>query len=81
VIAASLKYLQDADVDLICCNVTHPQWINGLRASGFAVLPDRRVFAFSKALKSKLESIDDLADGLHLTNLDGHGPHGFTFAD
>ena len=81
VIAATVKYLQNADVDLICCNVTHPEWINGLRASGFTVLPDRRVFAFSKALKSKLDTFNDLADGLHLTNLDGHGPHGFTFAD
>lgn len=81
VIAATAKYLQDANVDLICCNVTHPQWIDGLRASGFGVLPDRRVFAFSKALKAKLDTLDNLADGLHLTNLDGHGPHGFTFAD
>lgn len=81
VIAATVAYLRGEDVDLIGCNMTHPRWIAGLRASGFTVLPDRRVFAFSKALKSRLEPLDELTDGLHLTNLDGHGPHGFTFQD
>lgn len=81
VIAATVKYLQEVGVDMICCHVTHPQWIDGCRASGFTVLPDRRIFAFSKALRSRLDPFDDLADGLHLTNLDGHGPHGFTAQD
>ena len=81
IIAATVRYLQDAQVDMICCNLFHPQWLEGLQANGFVVLPERRVFAFAKALKPALENDAGIVAGLHLTNLDGHGPHGFTEQD
>jgi len=39
-----------------------------------AVLPDKRMFAPSPALRALLEPFDETARGLHLTNMDGHGP-------
>ncbi len=40
-----------------------------------AVLPGKRLFAASPALRAALEPWERVSCGLHLTNLDGHGPH------
>lgn len=78
VIAATVDYLRSENVDMICCNMFHRQWVDALRAAGFVVLPERRTFAFAKTLRARLEKFADSGAGLHLTNLDGHGPHGYT---
>ncbi len=71
------EYLKSCDVDLICSNMSHPDWISGLRSLGYIILENRRLYAFSPKLKRLLDPLSESACGLHLTNLDGHGPHGF----
>ena len=71
------RFLRGRGVDIICSNQSHPQWVEAFAASGFAILPARRYFAASPALQKALEPFSDTQKGLHLTNLDGHGPHGF----
>ena len=77
VIAASHEYLATRDVDLVYANQSHPDWVEGFRANGYIVLPERRLFAISPAMRERLEPWDETIAGLHLTNMDGHGPHGF----
>jgi len=77
VIAAALDYIRSRNVDMAFANLSHPAWVNAVRSAGFTVLPDRRVFAISPALAEKLEPGEEIKAGLHLTNMDGHGPHGF----
>ena len=77
IVAAASDYLQTLKPDLICSNQAHPAWICGFEANGYAVLRDKRLFAVSPQLKERLEPFEETTRGLHLTNLDGHGPHGF----
>lgn len=77
VIDAATRYLADQDVDLIYSNQSHPRWVNAFERSGYLTLADRRLFACSPALSALLDPIPEWQRGLHLTNMDGHGPHGF----
>ena len=74
VVAAATAFLRRAGVDLVVSNQAHPAWARGFAQNGYAVLPGRRVFAASPALRELLSPFDETARGLHLTNLDGHGP-------
>lgn len=78
VIEAADAYLSEQDVDLVVSNQSHPDWVEGFRASGYLVLGRKRLFAISPQLRDALEPFDKTVRGLHLTNMDGHGPHGFT---
>lgn len=74
VIHAAHHFLARRGVDIVVSNQAHPAWARGFEQNGYVILPGRRLFAASPALKSVLEPFDDTAQGLHLTNLDGHGP-------
>jgi len=76
VIAAATRFLVGRGVDLIVANQSHPAWVRAFEASGFLALRGRRYFAMSPDLHEALSPFDRVAQGLHLTNLDGHGPHG-----
>ncbi len=68
--------LPATEVDLIVSNQAHPGWQAAFEGSGFLLLPDRRLLAMSPGLSEALAPIDETRQGLHLTNLDGHGPRG-----
>lgn len=76
VVAAATAFLARRGVDLVASNQAHPQWARGFAENGYVVLQDRRLFAASPALREALEPWPEAARGLHLTNMDGHGPHG-----
>ena len=75
VVGAGFDFLRERGVDLVVANLSHPAWSGALARHGFVVLPDRRTFAASPKLRKALEPIGATASGIHLTNLDGHGPH------
>lgn len=77
VVAAATAFLRRRKVDIICSNQAHPAWARGFAENGYLVLPNRRLFAASPELRQLLEPFAETAQGLHLTNMDGHGPHGF----
>ena len=77
VVAASTAVLRRRGVDLIASNQSHPAWVRGFADNGYLVLPNRRLFAASPELRRLLEPVAETAQGLHLTNFDGHGPAGF----
>jgi hypothetical protein len=74
VIGAATRFLCERGVDLIFSNQSHPDWIRAFASHGFLILKDRRIFAASPALRDALEPFADTKRGLHLTNMDGHGP-------
>lgn len=75
VIRAAKQYLCDRGVDLIISNQTHPAWIEGFEGNGFLRIPNMRFMACSPALSDAFSPHNTILKGLHLTNLDGHGPH------
>ncbi len=75
VVSAATAYLRRRGVDIIVSNQSHPRWIRGFAEVGYLVLPRRRLFVASPELRQTLEPFADTARGLHLTNMDGHGPH------
>jgi hypothetical protein len=77
IIGAASRYLARQGIDLIYSNQSHPAWIGGFRRAGYVTLADRRLFACSPELARLLHSVPSWTQGLHLTNMDGHGPHGF----
>lgn len=77
VVAAATRYLAERGVDIIASNQAHPRWAHAFAENGYVVLRDRRLFAASPQLREVLEPFAETAAGLHLTNMDGHGPHGF----
>jgi hypothetical protein len=77
VVAAATRFLHRRDVDIIASNQSHPAWARGFAENGYLVLQNRRLFAASPALQQLLEPFTETAQGLHLTNMDGHGPAGF----
>ena len=74
VVAAASRILRERGVDIVVSNQAHPDWVRGFGANGYAVLPNKRMFAPSPALRALLEPFEEAARGLHLTNMDGHGP-------
>jgi hypothetical protein len=81
VIAATHAYAASLGVDLVCSNQSHPAWVSALQRCGYLALQGRRLFAVSPQLQARMEPFETTVQGLHLTNMDGHGPHGFTEAD
>ncbi len=75
VVGAAFRFLRSRRVDLVVSNQAHPAWIAGFGAHGFLQLPGRRTFAASPDLQAALEPYAETSRGLHLTNMDGHGPH------
>lgn len=75
VMGAGIAHLRARGVDLIVSNQSHPAWYGALALHGFVVLHGRRNLAASPELRKALEPIASTAAGIHLTNLDGHGPH------
>lgn len=76
VVGASLRFLRARGVDVVISNQAHPAWIAGFAAHGFEAVADRRVFAASPGLQTALAPFATSQRGLHLTNMDGHGPMG-----
>ncbi len=77
VVHAAVDFLRQQEVDMVYANFAHVSWIRGLEVNGFFVLRNRRLFAMAPALKEALDPLDATLPGLHLTNLDGHGPQDF----
>jgi len=76
VVHAASRVLRNRGVDIIVSNQSHPEWARGFAQNGYLVLQNRRLFAASPDLRRRLEPFDACARGLHLTNMDGHGPTG-----
>jgi hypothetical protein len=74
IVRAAFAFLRARGVDLVVSNQAHPAWLRAFTANGFWLVPASRVFAASPALHSALEPWSDCRLGLHLTNMDGHGP-------
>ena len=70
----AVQFLRARGVDLIVSNQAHPDWVAGFERCGFLALAGRRLYAASPALREALEPVADSVRGIHLTNLDGHGP-------
>lgn len=81
VVAATHSYVETLGVDLVCSNQAHRAWVDGFERCGYLTLENRRLFAISPQLQARMEPLERSLKGLHLTNMDGHGPHGFTDAD
>jgi len=77
VIAAATRFLATRGVDVLCSNQSHPRWIEAFARSGYVILRNRRYFVASPQLQQAMEPMEEARRGMHLTNLDGHGPHGF----
>jgi hypothetical protein len=77
VIHAACKYLKAQRVDMLYSNQSHPRWVQAFADNGCVVLRDRRLFVASPALSEALQPFEETKHGLHLTNLDGHGPAEF----
>lgn len=76
VIAAGLAHLRGRGVDIVVANQSHPGWLRALEDQGFVLVPGRRLFAGSPALRDALAPFEETKRGLFLTNMDGHGPMG-----
>lgn len=74
VVGAAHRALRARGVDMIFSNQAHPDWVAGFAAHGFLILPDRRALAASPRLAEALAPFEEVKRGLHLTNMDGHGP-------
>jgi hypothetical protein len=74
VVGAAFRFLRARGVDLVVSNQAHPAWIDAFARHGFTVVQGRRVFAASPELHKALEPWTETSRGLHLTNMDGHGP-------
>ena len=74
VVGAAYRFLRDRGVDIVISNQSHPAWVAGFAAHGFAILENRRAFAASPELQRAMRPFEETRLGLHLTNLDGHGP-------
>jgi hypothetical protein len=74
VVRAAFRFLRERGVDLVVSNQAHPSWVDGFAANGFQIVRDRRLLAASPGLRAALEPVAETTRGLHLTNLDGHGP-------
>ena len=75
VAAAAHAYLCSRKVDMIFANFSHSAWVEALSSNGYTALANRRIFALSPALREALSGTN--SNQIHLTNMDGHGPHGF----
>lgn len=75
VVRVAFDFLADRGVDLVVSNQAHPAWADAFAANGFVVLKNKRLWAASPELLRAIEPLDEIRNGIHLTNMDGHGPH------
>lgn len=75
IVYAATSYLRDLGVDIVVSNQSHPGWVRGFAENGYLIAPNRRLFVMSPGLRDVLEPFEEIVGGLHLTNMDGHGPH------
>lgn len=71
---AAFRFLRARGVDMVISNQSHPAWIAAFARLGFELVPGRRIFAAAPALHTAIEPFAETSRGLHLTNMDGHGP-------
>lgn len=76
VIQAATRFLQARGVDIIAAAHTHPVWLAAFAGAGFLASKGRRPFVIAPGLSGIIGSTDDVIAGVHLTLLDGDGPHG-----
>ncbi|MDQ3033994.1 MAG: hypothetical protein M3Y87_16385 [Myxococcota bacterium] len=76
VVAAGFEHLRELGVDIVIANQSHPAWLRAFEDNGFVLVPHRRLFAGSPALREALAPFEETRRGLFLTNMDGHGPMG-----
>jgi hypothetical protein len=76
VISAATRFLRQSGTDIVISNQAHPAWMQAFNHNGYVLLPNKRMFAPSPLLRALLEPFEETARGLHLTNMDGHGPMG-----
>jgi hypothetical protein len=75
IVHAASGWLRRSGADVVVSNQSHPKWHLGFARNGYLLLQGRRLFIGSPRLRELLEPFDEVAQGLHLTNMDGHGPH------
>jgi hypothetical protein len=75
IVHAATEFVRRRGVDIVVSNQAHPGWARGFAVNGYLVLQNRRLFVASPELHRMLEPFAETAQGLHLTNMDGHGPH------
>jgi hypothetical protein len=76
VVCAATTFLERRQIDIIVTNYTHAKWIAAFQSRGFFAIRNRRSFTVSPALYEKMGSGQIDAGSVHLTPLDGDGPHG-----
>jgi hypothetical protein len=75
VVGVATEALKAKGVDVIISNQTHSAWVSAFCGQGYAAVPGKRIFAASPQLTKLLAPWEQVSQGIHLTNLDGHGPH------
>jgi hypothetical protein len=75
IVQGATRFLRERDVDVIISNQSHPGWLDGFARNGFMLVPNKRLFAAAPELHTLLEPMETSRNQLHLTNMDGHGPH------
>ena len=74
IVAAAERLLREKKVDLIVSNQSHGNWRQALRNRGFLSGPSNFLFATSKTLTERLDSLSIAADELYVNRGDGDGP-------
>jgi hypothetical protein len=77
IISAAVDYLRDQSVEFVYANLSHPTWVRGCHVNGFVVLPAKRFFVMAPPMAVALAPLAETTAGLHLTNIDGHGPQDY----
>lgn len=74
VVAVALDHLAGRGVDIVASNQAHPAWARAFVVNGFVAIREGRIFSASPALTEAMHPFDQRRAGLHMTNMDGHGP-------
>jgi hypothetical protein len=74
VVAAATRFLKRRGVDLIISNQAHPAWTRAFRDNGYVLVPKQRYLTASPELQTAFAPFEATVQGLHMTNMDGHGP-------
>lgn len=74
VIAAADRFLAARGVDCVMSNQAHPAWQKAFARNGYLLVENRRFLAATPAMEKALGPFEEVRLGLHMTNMDGHGP-------
>lgn len=77
VVRAATRYLGRMNVDISLSSFTHETWIRASEACGYFVRGNQRKISVSPGLQSCIQSDNVAMSRVHLTLLDGDGPHGY----